>query len=646
MKAVQHNPDVRVVIHDRFWDAFRHTARTEGIPYQWRALNDEVPDAAPSYCMRNFRAAAGKLSAPHGGFVFQDSDSAKWLEAVAYSLKWHPDPELEKTADAAIEAIVAAQQPDGYLDTYYILSGLEKRWTDLLDQHELYCAGHMIEAAVAYAEATGKRVLLDAMLRLVDHIGSVIGSEEGKLHGYPGHPEIELALVKLYRLTGDEKHLRLAEYFIRERGREPNFFADEIEKHGGHYYWKNGPLQLRYYQADKPLTEQPGAEGHAVRALYLYTGLADVARLTDAPDLIACAKKMWDSVVNRQMYITGAVGSSAYGEAFTFDYDLPNDTVYGESCASIALVFFARRMLMLEKDAVYADVMERALYNGILSGMQLDGKRFFYVNPLEVNPKASRYDGHKQHIRPERQKWFGCACCPPNIIRTLMSLQDYVASAEDDTLYIHLYAGGTVAGEIGGGELALSVETNYPWDGSVSIRVDEAPDGPCTLALRRPGWCDASVLSVNGDRCEIAPDHGYIRLTRQWAAGDVIDFRMEMPVRLCRANNAVAEDADRLAVTRGPIVYCLEETDNGPDLHLVRLGGRTGGDFTARFEPGLLGGVVQLQAAGLREKKDDAAAPLYTACTSVDTETTQLTWIPYYAWANRGIGEMRVWVRK
>lgn len=643
------NEKLHVQIQDAFWSALRQTARTEGIPYQWQALNDQIPGAEPSYCMRNFHAAAGKEQAPHGGCVFQDSDVAKWLEAVAYSLRWHPDAELEKLADQAIADIVAAQQPDGYLDTYYILTGLDKRWTNLTDHHELYCAGHMIEAAVAYYQTTGKRTLLDAMIRLVAHINSVIGDAPGKIPGYPGHPVIEMALARLYQVTGDPMHLRLAEYFIRQRGQSPLFFQQEIDQNrDGKNYWANGPLALRYYQADKPLTEQEGAEGHAVRALYLYSGLADVARLKDDQELKDTAKRMWDSVVNRQMYITGAVGSSEYGEAFTFDYDLPNDTVYGESCAAIALVFFAARMLRLDMDAQYADVMERALYNCAISGMQLDGKRFFYVNPLEVHPTACRLDAHKNHVKPERQTWFACACCPPNIIRMLMSLQDYVASADDrGNLFLHLYTACQLDMETAGGRLSLEVDTQYPWDGHVQLRITQAPEQPCLIALRQPGWCGAMKVSVNGQPCMPEIRKGYAYLEQTWKPGDVITMDIPMDVKLYRAHNAVVEDIGKLAVMRGPIVYCLEQVDNGSDLHLLRLGNARGGDFTATYEPDLLDGVVRLTSPGLREKKETCAQPLYTEETSAcDMEQVKLRWIPYYAWANRGVGEMRVWVRR
>ena len=344
-----------------FWSSFRDTVAREGIPYQWRALNDAVEDAEPSYCMRNYRVAAGKEEGSFGGFVFQDSDLAKWLEGVAYSLRWHPDPDLEALADGAIQAIADAQQPDGYLDTYYIINGLDRRWTNLKDNHELYVAGHMIEAAVAYYRATGKRALMDVALKLVDHIDSVIGPEPGKLHGYPGHPVIEMALMRLYDINGDPRHLKLAEYFVRQRGQAPLYFEQEDAKNGNAFRWKDSPFRYQYYQAGKPLMAQRDAEGHAVRAMYLYSGAADVARVTGDAALADTCRRLWRSTVRRRMYVTGGIGSSEYGEAFTFDYDLPNDTIYGETCASIGLVFFARRMLALEARGEYADVMARPL---------------------------------------------------------------------------------------------------------------------------------------------------------------------------------------------------------------------------------------------------------------------------------------------
>ena len=630
------------IIRDAFWSNLRETARREGIPYQWLALTDRVPGAEPSYWMHNFRAAAGLEPGGHGGCVFQDSDGAKWLEAVAYSLHSHPDPELEAVADGAIEAIVAAQQPDGYLDTYYILTGMDKRWSNLKDNHELYCAGHMIEAAVAYYESTGKRALLDAMLRYVDLIDREIGPEEGKRHGYPGHPEIELALMRLYAVTGDEKHLRLAKYFVDERGQSPLYFERETRENGNEFYWQNSPFGYQYYQAGKPVREQTEAEGHAVRAMYLYSGMADVARATGDESLVRACETLWDSVVRRRMYVTGAIGSTEHGEAFTFDYDLPNDTIYGETCAAIGLVFFAKRMLALRPRGEYADVMERALYNGVISGMQLDGKRFFYVNPLEVNPVACEKDPHKRHVKPERQKWFGCACCPPNLIRLLMSLEDYVCAADGESLFVHLYVGGEYAARVGETGVRLRMETRYPWDGGVEIRVEPQRPAAFALALRLPGWCRGWTLRVNGEPCACEVRDGYAYVQREWRPGDRASLHLEMPAQFVRANPLVAEDAGKAALTRGPLVYCLEEIDNGANLHLLRA---AGGEIDARWEPDLLGGVVTLEADGLRESAE-WAGPLYAACAAPETRPVRLRFIPYYAWANRGLGEMRVWIRE
>jgi len=629
-----------------FWSHFRDTAVREGIPFQWRALNDAVEGAEPSHCLRNFRVAAGREAGAFSGYVFQDSDLAKWLEAVAYSLRWHPDPALEAVADGAIQAVVDAQQPDGYMDTYYIINGLDRRWTNLKDNHELYVAGHMIEAAVAYYRATGKRALLDAALKLVAHIDSVIGPEAGKLQGYPGHPGIELALMRLYEVTNDPRHLRLAEYFVRQRGQSPLYFEQEDAKNGNAFYWKDSPFRYQYYQAGKPFLEQRDAEGHAVRAMYLYSGAADVARATGDAELADTCRRLWRSAVHRRMYVTGAVGSSEYGEAFTFDYDLPNDTAYGETCASIGLVFFARRMLALEAKGEYADVMERALYNGVLSGMQLDGRRFFYVNPLEVVPEACEKDGRKRHVRPRRQRWFGCACCPPNLIRLPASLEDYLYTVEGEHVFIHLYAGGAAGLEIAGRQVGLRVETRYPWEGRVAVTV--ATGAPVTFALhlRLPGWCRGYGLEVNGEALDAEPRDGYIAVSRTWRDGDRLTLDLPMPVRLVRANPRVRENVGRLAVARGPVVYCVEEADNGPDLHRLRLGGARSEDFDVRWRPEKLGGIMELSCPGLREGEEAPEDALYGEDFGRDDRRARLTFIPYYSWANRQTGEMRVWVRE
>ena len=417
----------KLKVNDPFLGQYQQLVRDVVIPYQWEALNDRIAEAEPSHAIENFRIAAGQQAGEFYGMVFQDSDVAKWLEAVAWSLCQKPDAELEKTADEVIELIAAAQCEDGYLNTYFTVKAPGERWTNLAECHELYCAGHLIEAGVAFFQATSKRRLLEVVCRLADHIDSVFGPDDNQLHGYPGHPEIELALMRLYDVTQEPRYMALANYFVEQRGTQPHFYDIEYEKRGKTSFWNTyGPawmvMDKPYSQAHLPLAEQTTAVGHAVRFVYLMAGVAHLARLSKNEGKRQDCLRLWKNMVQRQLYITGGIGSQSSGEAFSSDYDLPNDTVYAESCASIGLMMFARRMLELEADSQYADVMERALYNTVLGGMALDGKHFFYVNPLEVQPKSLKFNHIYDHVKPVRQRWFGCACCPPNIARLLTSL--------------------------------------------------------------------------------------------------------------------------------------------------------------------------------------------------------------------------------
>ncbi len=635
--------DLRAVsIRDAFWGAYQERVIDHMIPYQWEALNDRIPGAEKSYCMQNFRIAAGLETGEFRGFAFQDSDFSKWIEAVGYALTLRPDPKLEQLADSAIDLVVSAQQPDGYLDTYYIINGLDKRFTNLKDHHELYCFGHMTEGAIAYYQATGKDKLLAAMIRFADCIDANFGPQEGKLKGYPGHEVAEMALMRLYAVTGDEKHLKLAKFFVDQRGQSPLYFEEETRKYGNHFPWEDSAFQYQYYQAGKPVRQQTTADGHAVRAVYLYSGMADVARETRDEELYLAAKRLWDNMVTRRMYITGGIGSSEYGESFTYDYDLPNDTIYAETCASIGLMFFARRMLEITPKSTYADVMEQALYNGIISGMSLDGTSFFYVNPLEVVPQACAEDHLRHHVKPTRQKWFGCACCPPNLARLLGSLGTYVYTANADTLYVHLYIGNRVHTTLSGKPFSLEVESAFPWHGEVTLRVLEGGNG--TLALRMPGWSNSRVMTLNGEPVTPAIADGYAMLARQWVAGDTLVLRFDMPVTIMAANPRVREDAGRLAVTRGPVVYCLEEADNGPDLHLIRL--HQDAAFTQVYRDDLLDGVMTLTTQGEALSTPWQDDRLYQPAAKDQYTPRPLTFIPYYAWANRKVGEMLVWVHR
>lgn len=658
-------------INDNFWKREMELVRKEVIPYQWEALNDRVEGAAPSFAMRNFKVAAKKnqerrergdafkepeytfrgfetlpedpehLEDKFYGFVFQDSDFSKWIEAVGYSLTQHPDPELERIADGAIDIVCAAQQDDGYLDTYYIINGKNHIFTNLKDHHELYCMGHLIEGAVAYYEATGKDKLLKAAARFADYAAAHFGAEEGKCKGYPGHEIAEMALVRLYDVTGEARYLELSKFFIDERGKRPYYFDKEHpeEVKRGH----EDDLRYAYNQAHMPVREQDEAVGHSVRAVYLYSGMADIARMTGDESLYAACEKLWDSITKEKMYITGGIGGTHIGEAFSFPYDLPNDTAYAETCASIGLVFFARRMLEICSDAKYADVMELALYNGILSGMALDGKSFFYVNPLEVLPEACHKDERKFHVKPVRQKWFGCACCPPNLARLISSIGAYAFTEKEDTLFVHLYMGSTLKKMVGEREVQVRVDSQMPWDGEVAVTV-EAKGTEFVLAMRIPGWCEGAYTLEGAEQDEVSVKDGYLYVKKAWGESDTVKLHFAMPVRLVEADERVREDVGRVAVMRGPVVYCLEAVDNGENLHLLEVEP----EAEARVSDGEICGnqvkVVLMEGYRVVDtaKKE---GELYHVYKKKERKPVELRFVPYYTWANRGENEMEVWVR-
>lgn len=641
----------KLKINDPFLGQYQQLVRDVVIPYQWDALNDRIEEADPSHAIENFRIAAGRQEGEFYGMVFQDSDVAKWLEAVAWSLCQKPDPGLEKTADEVIELVAAAQCEDGYLNTYFTVKAPEERWTNLAECHELYCAGHMIEAGVAFFQATGKRRLLDVVCRLADHIDSVFGPGDNQLHGYPGHPEIELALMRLYDVTQEPRYMALVKYFVEARGTQPHFYDIEYEKRGKTSYWNTyGPawmvMDKPYSQAHQPISEQPVAIGHAVRFVYLMTGVAHLARLSQDEGKRRDCLRLWKNMARRQLYITGGIGSQSSGEAFSSDYDLPNDTVYAESCASIGLMMFARRMLEMEADSQYADVMERALYNTVLGGMALDGKHFFYVNPLEVHPKSLKFNHIYDHVKPVRQRWFGCACCPPNIARVLTSLGHYIYTPHDDALYINLYIGNSVEIPVGNEALRLRISGNYPWQEQVKIVIDSSSPVNHTLALRLPDWCDKPQVTLNGAPVTQDVRKGYLHISHLWQEGDTLQLTLPMPVRLIYGNPLVRHQAGQVAVQRGPLVYCLEQADNGEQLHNLQL------PRDARFSTvegkGIFARKILLQAPGYKQTAKDAenqALWHYDRAPS-SRQPQVLTFIPWFSWANRGEGEMRIWVNE
>lgn len=639
------NNDQKVTVEDAFWSNYKQLVAEQVIPYQWKALNDQLPDTAPSHAIENFRIVAGEAEGDFYGTVFQDSDVAKWLETVAYSLRSFPDSELEEAADEVISLMGRAQAEDGYLNTYYMLVEPDNRWTNLRDNHELYCAGHLIEAAVAYYETTNKRAFLDIMENYVELIRNTFGNELGKLQGYPGHPEIELALLRLFDVTGKREHLELAAYFIEQRGQEPHYFDMEKERRqslGAPPTWNdqntNFGLGYAYMQAHLPVRQQQEAAGHSVRAMYLYAAMAYLARQTNDAELQAVCDTLWDDVTKRKMYITGGLGSAVNGEAFTDAYDLPNDSMYCETCASVGLVFWAKQMLLLSPDRKYADVLERAIYNGTISGMDLDGKRFFYVNPLEVNAyQTGRKD--QEHVKQERQKWFACACCPPNLARLIASIEEYAYTQTDDTLYTHLYIAGSVETRLDELSIKLTQKHQYPWDASISVTVEG--NGQFKLAFRIPGWCKGAAASVNGETLESNElVNGYILLDRMWETGDQIELFLPLSVVRVYSNPKIGMNQGQVALQRGPVVYCLEEVDNGKILGGLRLPRES--KITAVFEEGLLNGVVVLEADGLKVSESDE---LYQSHVPA-LEPVRLRAIPYYAWCNRKAGEMRIWIHE
>jgi len=633
-----------VRVKDEFWAKRLQQVREVVIPYQWEVLNDRVPAAEPSHAIENFRIAAGRTEGAYYGWVFQDSDVAKWLEAVGYCLVHQLDPELERLADGAIDLIVKAQQADGYLNTYFTVKEPGGRWTNLRDNHEMYCAGHMMEAAVAYYEATGKRKLLDAMCRLADHIDAAFGPEPGKKRGYPGHEEIELALVKLYQTTGEQRYLRLSRFFIDERGHEPHYYDLEAKKRGDET--PERPYDKAYSQAHLPVREQTNAVGHAVRAMYLYSGMADVAAETNDETLVTACKNLWDNLTKRQMYITGGIGSAVQGEAFTFDYDLPNDTAYTETCATIGLIFWAHRMLRLDIDRDYADVMECAFYNGALSGISLDGKRYFYVNPLEVWPEVCEKRHDHGHVDTTRRPWFDCACCPPNIARLLASFGQYIYSKDENTIYVHLFAGSEANLVIEKNCVSLTQTTEYPWKEQVDITIRTDKELTFTLAIRIPGWCKNAEITVNGEDVKIATvsRKGYARITRVWRSGDKVEIMLPMPVERIHAHPDVRADAGKVAIQRGPVVYCLEEVDNGPnlpDLSLLQDAKLTLGGCDQS-----LGGAPVIHGVARRSAMTSQWKHVLYSPVALEREEIAIRAVPYFAWGNREPGEMLVWIRE
>ncbi len=603
----------QIKITDSFWKPKLEKVAKSALPasvYQTEVKTGRI---------RNFEKAGRKQGEAHEGIYYDDSDVYKALEAMAYSLQNIPDAALEQKADEWIAKIASAQEPDGYINTFYSLTGLDKRWKDM-EKHEDYCAGHLMEAGVAYFQAIGKRQLLDVAIKMANHIDTQF--RQANKPWVSGHEEIELALVKLYKVTGEDRYLQLADWFLDQRGRG----------HGVGGIWDNPHWGPKYAQDDVPVKDQKEITGHAVRAMYLYTGAADVAAAKNDPGYMKAMKTVWEDVVYRNMYVTGGIGSSGSNEGFSVDYDLPNENAYSETCASVGMVFWNQRMNLLEGQSQYIDVLERSLYNAALDGLSLTGDRFFYGNPLASSG---------QHFRKE---WFGTACCPSNIARLVASVGDYIYAKNENGIWINLFIANQTEFDLSGEKVGVEIKTNFPWEGKVELAVNPITLKRFTVSLRIPGWIQENpvpgklysflqeektnfTLLVNGEKATFRQENGYAVLDREWKKGDRITYELPLEIRQLQSRPEVLANTDRIAIQRGPLVYCVEGADNQGKVLQLALSSNP--NFTTKEYQILDEKVQAIQFQGL-----DGQLP------------KTVTAIPYYTWANRGQNEMMVWIPK
>jgi len=618
-----------VAITDNFWRPRIEINSMAGIRHALQQASQSI---------ENFDIASGKSGKEYKANMASDSDVYKIIQGAAYALHHTPDKELETTVDSVIDRIVAAQQPDGYLNTYISIHDLSKRWTDLRKSHELYCAGHLIEAAVAYYQVTGKRKLLDAAIRFADYIDSVFGP--GKRLDVPGHEEIELALYKLFQVTNEKKYFNLSAFFVDERGDPKRMKVDKITPpdHDPDAGTPNRWRPPSYMQDHLPVTQQLYAVGHAVRAMYLYSAMADIAIETGDTQYIHALDSIWNDIVRKKLYITGGIGTRQFhDEGFGSDYLLPNDQAYCETCSSIGLTFWNRRMCLLHGDAKYADQLELTMYNVAISGVSLSGDRFFYTNPLESKGKTMR------------NPWDNPPCCPTNIVRFLPEIGSNIYGKTDDGIYVNQFIGNEAKIAMGDQEISLKMETDYPWDGRISLRIATGKPADLTLHIRIPGWAQGEFLpgglyhylrnekipeevaiKVNGERTrKIQLQKGYAIISRKWKPGDIVELDLPMNIRMVTANPKIQDDLGKVALMRGPLVYCLEEVDNKDyfaETDTVFLRSQS---LNAEFRKDILNGVALIHGKATLGKSNREIA---------------ITAVPYYAWCNREQGQMKVWL--
>ena len=631
-------------IDDSFWNKYTRLVKDVIIPYQWAVINDQVEGIEKSHSLMNFKIAAGKEDGEFYGAVFQDTDVAKWLEAVAFSLAVEPDEELMQKADEVIDIIGEAQQVDGYINTYFTIKAPDLRWTNLEEGHELYTAGHLMESAVAYYKATGKRKFLDIMCRFADLICEVF-SEEKNNRGYPGHQEVEIGLSKLFEVTGKRRYMEQAKSFIDRRGVGENYFLwEEKQPKFERIFPEFKGYDPAYSQSHKPVRKQETAEGHAVRATYMYSAMVDVACEFEDKELLKVCETLWNNIVEKRMYITGSIGSSGLLERFTTDYDLPNNSNYSETCASIGLALFGRRMAQITGESKYIDVVEKALYNTLLSGIAMDGKSFFYVNPLEVWPPNCQPKTSKEHVKAVRQKWFGVACCPPNIARTLASLGEYIYFQSEDSIWLNLFIANKTELVLSGENVEVEVDTQFPNNGKIKVSLKSNKKMKGRLAVRIPDYVKEFKLTEDGEPVEqVSLKKGYVTFELNQTEHMVeLDFKVQP--RVVHANPMVKEDIGKVAIMKGPVVYCMEEMDNEENLPAYYI--TSDAELTEIYESELLKGTTIIKTLGKKMLSHSWNSDELYKETEVQFENKVLTFVPYAYWGNRKTGEMLVWVKE
>ena len=638
-----------VTIDDAFWNARLTTNRTVSLHYQLEQLKTTGR-------LDNFRKAAGTMSGKFQGRCFNDSDAYKWIEAASYSLTKYDDPVLAEEMQSIVELVRAAQEPDGYLNSYFTVNEPDKKWTNLGIMHELYCAGHLFQAAAAHVQATGTDTLVTVAKRCADHIYDVFGPEGRR--GIAGHPEVEVGLIDLYRVTGEERYLKLAVRFVEQRGQPDSPIQDEYEnleciagdesskisfrqhfERAGHYCGE-------YCQDHMPLRNQTEAVGHAVRATYLYAGATDVAALSGDEGLFKALLEIWHNMTGKRMYVTGGIGSAWEDESFGPDYDLPNASSYAETCAAVGSIMWSHRLSMYKPESKFADSIERTLYNAVLAGVSLTGDRFFYTNPLESDGIAHPY-AHQRRNRfsIERQGWFTTACCPPNVARLFASLEKYIYLQRDSEVWINQFIASTVKAEISGQTVTITQNSSCPWDGLATFSISAGRPVTMKVLARVPAWCDHVELELNGEPLALQVENGYAVVERMWQDNDELTLRLTMPVMVVESHPCVKENRGRIALIRGPLVYCVEQIDNR--IPVGKLAMPVQQAFVTKQENHLLGGIKTIRGRAIDLGSVPGSEELYGPVKQLDADKTEeFVAIPYYAWANRGRCAMTVWIHK